>query len=65
MKVAVIGAGAVGLGLASCLLESGVNVRLVVRSSRQRAALEREGIRRSGLFGAEGDPRHLSAKLGQ
>jgi 2-dehydropantoate 2-reductase len=52
MKVAVIGAGAVGLGLASCLLESGMKVRLVVRSPRQRAALEREGIRRSGLFGS-------------
>ncbi len=52
MKVAVIGAGAVGLGLSSCLLESGAKVCVVVRSPHQRAALEKEGIRRSGLFGA-------------
>lgn len=52
MKVAVVGAGAVGLGLASCLLESGVELRLLVRDPAQRARLAREGFRRTGIFGA-------------
>jgi len=51
MKVSVIGTGAVGLGIGSCLLASGVGVRFVVRSREHREALESEGISRTGLFG--------------
>ena len=51
MKVAVIGAGAVGIGLASCLAGAGVRIHLVVRSARQRDLLREKGITRSGIFG--------------
>lgn len=52
MNVAVIGAGAVGLGLSSCLLASGARVHLQVRDEHAAQALRREGLSRSGLFGA-------------
>lgn len=51
MRVSVIGAGAVGLGLASSLLIAGARVRLIARREAQRLALAREGLRRSGIFG--------------
>ena len=51
MKIAILGAGAVGLGLAATLDRGGCPPRLVVRNSRTRAALESEGIHRHGLFG--------------
>ena len=47
----MIGAGAVGLGVASCLLAGGVGVRLFVRDRQSRDALASKGIHRSGLFG--------------
>lgn len=47
----MIGAGAVGLGVASCLLSSGVGVRFFVRGRDHRDALESEGLCRTGLFG--------------
>ena len=50
MKVAVYGGGAVGLGVASCLLQSGVEVDIVARSETL-FALEQEGLERIGIFG--------------
>ncbi len=50
MDVLIYGAGGVGLGLASALLESGARVRVVARPDTV-AALKKEGLRRSGLFG--------------
>ena len=51
MKVAVIGAGAVGLGLSSCLLASRASVHLQVRDPIAADALRREGLTRTGIFG--------------
>ena len=51
MRVTVIGAGAVGLGLGSCLLAAGDAVRFVSRRADQRAALKADGLRRTGIFG--------------
>jgi 2-dehydropantoate 2-reductase len=52
----VFGAGAVGLGLASALLEAGVGVRIVARPA-SAAALRAHGLLRTGLFGrAEASP---------
>ena len=51
MQVVIVGAGAVGLALGSCLLQSGDAVSFVVRDPRTRAALRDEGLTRSGLFG--------------
>ncbi len=51
MKVAVIGAGAVGLGLSSCLLASGASLHLQVRDPRAAEELRREGLTRTGIFG--------------
>lgn len=50
MNVIVYGAGAVGLGLASALLEAGTEVALVARPATG-AALQERGLRRSGIFG--------------
>ena len=50
MKVLIYGGGAVGLGVASCLLSSGESVSIVARSGTT-VALNRHGIRRSGIFG--------------
>jgi len=51
MKVAVIGAGAVGLGIGSGLSNRGVAVHYVVNSAAQCRALAENGVTRSGLFG--------------
>jgi 2-dehydropantoate 2-reductase len=51
MSVLIYGAGAVGLGVASCLLAAGVSVSLVARSSTV-AALNRKGLSRTGIFGS-------------
>ncbi len=51
MRVAVIGAGAVGLGIASGLSARGVEVLYLVNRAAQRTALERDGITRTGIFG--------------
>ncbi len=51
MTVLVYGAGAVGLGLASCLLRAGVRVDLVGRKATVRA-LRRYGLLRTGIFGS-------------
>ena len=51
MRVAVIGAGAVGLGLGSCLLSAGEAVHFIARRSDRRSALKSDGLFRSGIFG--------------
>jgi 2-dehydropantoate 2-reductase len=50
MKLLLHGAGAVGLGLASCLLKNGQQVDLVGREETF-AALQQNGLQRTGLFG--------------
>ncbi len=47
----MIGAGAVGLGLSSCLLASGASIHLQVRDPRAAEELQREGLTRTGIFG--------------
>lgn len=50
MNILLYGAGAVGLGLASCLLKSGERVDLIGREETV-AALQQNGLQRTGLFG--------------
>jgi len=50
MKLLLYGAGAVGLGLASCLLKNGQQVDLVGREETV-VALRQNGLQRTGLFG--------------
>lgn len=50
MKVLILGSGAVGLGLGSCLLKSGVETTLIA-GARTVGALKAKGLRRSGIFG--------------
>lgn len=51
MKVAIIGAGAVGLGIGSGLSSRGVEVLYVVKRETLGRALAEKGISRTGLFG--------------
>ena len=51
MRVAIVGAGAVGLSLGSFLCSAGASLRLVVRSARDRRLLAEHGFSRVGLFG--------------
>jgi 2-dehydropantoate 2-reductase len=51
MDVLIYGAGAVGLGIASCLIRPGNRVDLVAREPTV-AALRAEGLLRTGLFGS-------------
>ncbi len=50
MNSLLYGAGAVGLGLASCLLKNGERVDLVGRKETI-AALQQHGLQRTGMFG--------------
>ena len=50
MNILLYGAGAVGLGLASCLLKNGDNVDLIGREETV-SALQQNGLQRTGLFG--------------
>ncbi len=51
MEIVILGAGAVGLGLASALAGGERRLRLVVRDPETRHALARHGLSRAGLFG--------------
>ncbi len=64
MRVWIVGAGAVGLGLASALLAGGARVGLVARGETMRA-LRRRGLRRSGLFGERLHPPQSFALAGE
>jgi len=50
MNILVYGAGAVGLGLASCLLKNGDKIDLIGRADTV-AALQQNGLQRTGMFG--------------
>ena len=50
MRALVYGGGAVGLGLASCLLKSGVHVDIIAREATV-LALRQKGLIRTGIFG--------------
>jgi 2-dehydropantoate 2-reductase len=51
LRIAIWGAGAVGIGLASALARPGERIHLIARDSATRDALAAHGIDRSGLFG--------------
>jgi 2-dehydropantoate 2-reductase len=51
LKIAIWGAGAVGIGLASALARPGTELRIVGRDPETLRALASEGIDRSGLMG--------------
>lgn len=55
MKTLVFGGGAVGLGLASHLMQAGVETHVVAHATTT-LRLRREGLRRRGLFGAFAAP---------
>ncbi len=50
MRVLIYGGGAVGLGLASCLLKSKARLDIIARKDTV-ASLRKEGLTRTGLFG--------------
>jgi 2-dehydropantoate 2-reductase len=50
MRICIYGAGAVGLGLASCLIKAGTDVDIIARQQTVNA-LRKEGLVRSGIFG--------------
>jgi 2-dehydropantoate 2-reductase len=51
MKTGIVGAGAVGLALGSCLHEVGQPPLFVIRGGTEPHPLETHGLRRTGLFG--------------
>ena len=51
MEIAIWGAGAVGIGLASALAGAGPPIRIIGRDPVTLRALSEHGIERSGLFG--------------
>ena len=51
MKVAIVGAGAVGLGLGATLYHGGVPLRVIARDPETRRSLRSHGLHRRGLFG--------------
>lgn len=61
MNVAVVGAGAVGLGLSSCVADRCNPLHLVVRRTEAEKTIARDGIHRTGLFGDRHiEPRRLN-----
>ncbi|MEW6535661.1 MAG: 2-dehydropantoate 2-reductase [Candidatus Auribacterota bacterium] len=50
MKILIYGAGAVGLGLASCLIEAGIQPVIIARPDTVHA-VNQNGIQRIGIFG--------------
>lgn len=50
MNVLIYGGGAVGLGIASCLLKSGTSVDIIARENTVKQ-LTKEGLVRDGIFG--------------
>jgi 2-dehydropantoate 2-reductase len=61
MRVLVYGGGAVGLGIASCLLRSKCQVDIIARDSTV-SRLRRHGLTRTGIFGDyNGDPTMFNA----
>lgn len=61
MNILIIGSGAVGLGLGSCLLKTGVNTTLAA-GTQTIEALKTKGLTRSGIFGQfHAEPQYFSA----
>ena len=50
MNILIYGGGAVGLGIASCLLQSGAKIDIIGRGNTV-SSLHREGLVREGIFG--------------
>jgi 2-dehydropantoate 2-reductase len=50
MRALIYGCGAVGLGLASCLLKSGSRIDIIAREKTIRS-LRKDGLLRTGIFG--------------
>jgi len=50
MRALIYGGGAVGLGLASCLLKSGVRIDIIARDNTV-CSLRKDGLVRRGIFG--------------
>ena len=49
MNILVIGAGAVGIGLATSVASQGANISIYARGKTARA-IKKNGIKRTGLF---------------
>ncbi len=67
MKTLIYGGGSVGLGLASCLIKSNVEVDILARENTVQA-LKEKGLRRTGIFGdyyAEPSKFNSYSSLGQ
>jgi 2-dehydropantoate 2-reductase len=56
LKIAIWGAGAVGLGLASALARANESLRILGRDSETLSDVQTHGIHRTGLFGARHVP---------
>ncbi len=50
MRILIYGGGAVGLGLAGCLLKTGEQVDILARADTRRR-LQEKGLRQTGIFG--------------
>ena len=50
MRALIYGGGAVGLGLASCLLKSDCRVDIIARENTVHS-LQKDGLVRTGIFG--------------
>ena len=50
MKLLIYGGGAVGLGIANCLIKSGARVDIIARKETVES-LQQKGLKRSGIFG--------------
>ena len=67
MKIDVIGAGAVGLGIGCGLATGDIDLRFVANSAEQSDALRKNGVTRTGIFGdlhARPDHFHVTTRLG-
>ncbi len=61
MKILIFGGGAVGLGVASCLIKSGAYIDVFDREGTVKA-LEQKGLLRTGIFGEyRADPSQFKA----
>jgi 2-dehydropantoate 2-reductase len=56
LRVAIVGAGGVGLGIGSCLLRSGAEVLFITRDEAGADALRTHGLERGGVFGKVHSP---------
>ena len=50
MRILIYGGGAVGLGLAGCLLKTGEQVDILARENT-RCSLQEKGLSQTGIFG--------------